>query len=448
MSTLANKIYTVSELTQAIKSHLEPKFFQLTLKGEITNFTMQASGHLYFNLKDENSQISSVLFKNVAMHLSRIPKAGDKVIVKGSISVYVPRGSYQLVVSELQYEGLGDLLLRLHELKEKFQKKGYFDLSHKKPLPKYPKKIGVITSPTGAVIHDILTVLQRRFKGFHLILNPVKVQGHGAEVEIAKAIDDFNKHNLVDVMIVGRGGGSMEDLWAFNEECVVEAIYRSKIPVISSVGHETDFCLADYVADVRAATPSAAAEIVIKEKALQIEFLQNAKKSIIYYLTSSIKQHKLKLRAILKQKIFLSSDYLLNPFFQKTDLMNSEIDRAMEQKLKVSFIQTSHLKKQLSSLEPSSKLFQIREKNTLYFKRLDDRIISSIHQLKIKLTHIKKILDSVNPKEVLKKGYCIPFAENSNSVIISSKDIKTNDSITLQFHDGRIRTNVTKEAHG
>lgn len=448
MSSITTKVLTVTELTQAIKSYIEPKFFALQLKGEITNFTQQSSGHLYFNLKDENSQISCVLFKNLASQLQKIPKAGDKVIVRASLSVYVPRGSYQLIISELQFEGLGDLLLRLHELKDKFQKKGYFDPQHKKPLPKYPKTIGVITSPTGAVIHDILTVLERRFKGFHLILNPVKVQGLGAEKEIAQAIDEFNRFNMVDVMIVGRGGGSLEDLWAFNEEVVVEAIFRSNIPVISSVGHETDFCLADFAADLRAPTPSAAAEMVIKEKSSQMDFLEKTKRHIKFHASQLLQHLKVKLTSLAKQKVFTSPEYLLKDSFQKIDDVSTQLCQLMQDNIKFKKIRLEAFDQTLKTSDPLFKLNSLKNQRKDYEKRINIAFFQKLKLLRQRIEHIKNFLESLNPESILKKGYCIPFAENSDSVIISSKEISPGATIQLQFHDGRVTTIATKDSHG
>jgi len=443
MTSLSSQIFSVSQLTQAIKAHLEPKFFHVCVKGEITNFTKQASGHLYFSLKDEHSQISCVIFKGVASALPHLPKAGDKVIIKGSLSVYVPRGGYQVVISHLQYEGMGDLLMKLHERKERLKNKGYFDLAHKKPLPKYPKTIGVITSPTGAVIHDILHVLQRRFRGFHLILSPVKVQGVGAEKEIAQAIEDFNRYNLADVLIIGRGGGSLEDLWAFNEECVVEAIFTSKIPIISSVGHETDVSLADFVADVRAPTPSAAAEMVIKEKSLQLEFLDKAQKQMIYALKQTIHRCKLQLKGILSQKIFTSSEAFVGEYLQRVDEITSRLDETLATKLKMKEQELLSAGKQLRSLAPAQKLAHLKEKSLSLQKHLDHRFSILLARHKERFTHLRLLLDSLDPRTILKKGYCIPFAENHSSVIMSTSQLSAGDALFLHFHDGEVATSVT-----
>jgi exodeoxyribonuclease VII large subunit len=266
-------ILTVSQLSQAIKLSLETAFPFVQLQGEISNCKPHSSGHLYFSLKDAHAQISAVMFRPDAATLKFTPKDGTQVIAIGEINVYPTSGKYQIVVRELRPMGIGELLLKLEELKMKITKLGWFRKEHKKPLPKFPKRIGVVTSPTGAAIQDMLNILTRRFSGFHLILYPVKVQGEGAAQEIAHAIEQFNHYELADVLIVGRGGGSIEDLWAFNEEVVAKAIFESKIPIISAVGHETDHCIADYVADIRAPTPSAAAEIVIAEKGQQLHHL-------------------------------------------------------------------------------------------------------------------------------------------------------------------------------
>lgn len=289
---------TVSQLTQAIKSSLESNFPSILLQGEVSNSKLHSSGHFYFSLKDSGAQIGAVMYRS---DVKVIPKDGDQVIVRGDINVYPPSGKYQIIAKELRPVGVGELLLKLEELKVKLHKKGYFKKDHKRPLPKMPRRIGVITSPTGAAIQDILNILTRRFSGFHLILNPVKVQGEGAAQEIAQAIQQFNDFDLVDVMIVGRGGGSIEDLWAFNEEIVADALYNSRIPTISAVGHETDHCIADYVADVRAPTPSAAAEIVIAEKAHQLQQLGQIQQRMQQTLRHLIRHQMQQLEGVKRQ---------------------------------------------------------------------------------------------------------------------------------------------------
>lgn len=392
------KIFSVSELTSTIKSLIEPNFRGISVQGEISNFKLQASGHLYFSLKDAGSQISAALFKGNAASLARMPKEGDQVIAKGEISLYAPRGQYQIIIRELQFLGMGELLLKLQQLKETLNARGWFDPALKKKLPKIPRRIGVVTSPTGAVIQDIIHVLTRRFSGSELLLNPVKVQGEGAAQEIAEAICDFNKYNLADVLIVGRGGGSIEDLWAFNEEIVAKAIFESKIPIIAAIGHETDFTIADWVADVRAPTPSAAAEIAIAEKANLIKFIESAKEVSLQRITSQIGQFKQHLRA-LKTHPLLSSPYgILSPAIQRLDDFSRQLEAANPQK--------------------------------------------RIAEGKEKLKRIQEHIESLNPKNVLKKGYAILFSEKEGSVILKAKNLQPNQPFRIQMQDGSVEAST------
>jgi exodeoxyribonuclease VII large subunit len=259
-------ILTVSELTQEIKEILEERFPEVWVEGEISNLRIPPSGHIYFTLKDDTSQIRAVLFKMQARTLRFAPEDGLHVVCRGRVSLYEKRGDYQLILESMEPKGIGALQLAFVQLKEKLEKEGLFDPARKKPIPMVPQKVGVITSPTGAVIRDMLHILNRRFENLHILLYPVRVQGEEASREIAEAVKYFNQRTDVDVIIVGRGGGSLEDLWAFNEEAVARAIYHSKIPIISAVGHETDYTISDFVADLRAPTPSAAAELVVRDK--------------------------------------------------------------------------------------------------------------------------------------------------------------------------------------
>lgn len=393
------KVFSVSELTSAIKGVIEPPFRGILVKGEISNFKVQTSGHLYFSLKDANAQISAALFKGNAAQLPRMPKEGDQVIATGEISLYAPRGQYQIIVRELQFLGMGELLLKLHQLKEELTRRGWFDAALKKPLPKLPRRIGVVTSPTGAVIQDILNVLTRRFAGLQVILNPVKVQGEGAAAEIAQAIYDFNKYNLADVLIVGRGGGSIEDLWAFNEEIVAKAIFESKIPIISAVGHETDFTIADWVADMRAPTPSAAAEIAIAEKAALVGFLEGVKTQCRHRIMQQIAQAKQHLNALQKHPLLSSPYGVLAPAIQRLD------DFAHK----------------LELLNPKGKIKEYR-----------DRLNRLTHHLR-----------SLHPNQVLKKGYAIVMTEKA---VLSVGELQPNQTVSIVLHDGKAGARI-EEIH-
>jgi len=466
MNSTLSDVLSVTELTQAIKAQLESNFTSLTVKGEVTNLRKQASGHYYFSLKDEHAQISAVLFKGNARFAAHLPKMGDQVVIKGELNVYAPRGSYQIIVREISHAGLGELLLKFHQLKEKLEKMGWFDPACKKQLPTYPKTIGVITSPSGAVIQDILNVLKRRFPNFHLILNPVKVQGEGAAEDIAQAIDDFNKLGLADILIIGRGGGSLEDLWAFNEECVAAAIFRSKIPIVSAVGHETDVTIADCVADVRAPTPSAAAELSVQELHLQINFLREAQNRCASFLKQSIRHCKLKLEAVQKQPLFMTPYTLLADHYQKVDVAHDTLNQSIDTSLKEKSLQIYALKKQLQGLSPNAKLSLLKEKMYAYqraLKRqvthqiqrkkeqlrpkelnsyLETQLLKKLKDKKEKLSHISSHLKSINPKNLLKKGYCIPFAEKDHSVIMSTEAVQAGEKIYLHLHDGTLKLTI------
>lgn len=433
---------TVSQLTNAIKLSLESTFPMIYLQGEVTNFKLQTSGHLYFSLKDANAMINAVMFKGEASLLKMMPKGGDQVIIKGELSVYPPKGNYQLVVRELSYVGVGELLLKLEELKVKLHQMGWFKSIHKKPLPRFPKKIGVVTSPTGAVIQDILNVLTRRFSGFHLILNPVKVQGEGAALEIAQAIEQFNRYNLVDVIIVGRGGGSLEDLWAFNEEIVAAAIFKSQIPIISAVGHETDHCIADYVADVRAPTPSAAAEIVIAEKQQQIEYLAVIRKRMGQTLSHLVQKYQLKLNAFAKHPCFVHPLSIIENRMQKLDDFRNDLEQTLRRQLQFKRHLLDSRTNQANALKPTNRILHFKQQLFSLEKGIQQQFGRSMVQHRRRLTHIEEMLKALDPKNLLQKGYSILFAENGLSVINSIKMVSKGQEAKLLLSDGELKVEI------
>ena len=323
--------FAVSEVNQYLKQLLESQsdLHHIPVLGEISNFKRYQSGHCYFTLKDEKSALKCVMFKSSAAHLSFTPQNGEKVVALGSISVYERDGVYQLYVTAMRRQGVGDLMQAYEALKEKLTKEGLFEESRKKPLPRLPRAIGIITSPSGAAVHDIITVSRRRNKGVKLILYPVKVQGEEAAGEIVRAIDFFHRHHLADLLIVGRGGGSIEDLWAFNEEPVVRAIAASKIPIISAVGHETDFTLSDFAADARAATPSQAAEIAVIDVAAY-------RNGIAFYWDKAAK--------LLEKEIHENA--------QLADSLQQELTQAMAAELDAKKHRLSLMAAKLSALSP------------------------------------------------------------------------------------------------
>jgi len=436
------KIMSVTELTFLIKSLLEPQFRGISVRGEISNLKIQSSGHIYFSVKDAGAQLSAVLFKGNATQLSRMPKDGDQVIAVGELSIYAPRGGYQLIARELQFLGVGELLLKLHQRKELLAARGWFDSQHKKSLPKLPRRIGVITSPTGAVIQDILNVLTRRFQDFHVILNPVKVQGDGAAQEIAQAIFDFNKYDLADVLIVGRGGGSIEDLWAFNEEIVVQAIFESRIPIISAVGHETDHTLADCVADVRAPTPSAAAEIAIAEKANLLKFLSQCTSHLQQRMQQQLAEKRQKLLAIQKHPLFSSPYAILSPLIQRLDGFQNELEQALRRAHAAHGVKIESLRRQLAVANPIQKIEQWKIRLQNFPDRLSGMILQIVRQKQERYERIAGHLGSLHPQKLLQKGYAILFAEKQNSVILSAKEITPKQTVRVMLQDGQLAVTV------
>lgn len=437
-------ILTVTQLSNAIKLCLEGTFPTIYLQGEVSNAKLHSSGHFYFTLKDTQSQIGAIMFRMEAQRLATLPKEGSQVIVLGEINVYPAQGKYQILVKELRPVGIGELLLRLEELKVKLNKLGYFKKERKRPLPKMPRRIGVVTSPTGAAIQDMLNILTRRYSGFHLILNPVKVQGEGAAQEIAQAIRQFNAYELADVLIVGRGGGSIEDLWAFNEEIVAQAIYESKIPIISAVGHETDHCIADYVADVRAPTPSAAAEIVIGEKAHQIHHLNQVYNRLLHTLRHHVRHCRQKLEGIKRQPLLQNPYNILAAWYQKLDHLQEDIDASLHHKIHRLQLQLEHFHKRLEILKPSARVQQFKLRLATLAKNNDFFIRRQLALFKERLNKMGQALKAIDPKNLLSKGYSIVLKEEDRSVITSSKALYPKEKLTLIFADGEAAASVAE----
>lgn len=435
-------ILTVFQLTNALKQCIESTFPLVWVQGEVSNLKVQTSGHLYFTLKDAQAQISAVMFKGNAASLPLMPKGGDQILVKGELNVYPPKGNYQIIVRELSHVGLGELLLKLEQLKLKLHALGWFSRKHKKPLPKLPRRIGIVTSPTGAVIQDILHVLTRRFAEVPILLNPVRVQGEGAAQEIAQAIDQFNHYQMVDVIIIGRGGGSLEDLWAFNEEVVAEAIWRSQIPIISAVGHETDHCIADYVADVRAPTPSAAAEIVIGEKAHLVQHLEQTEKRLIYTLRHLLLEGRQRLKNYQRQPAFASPYHFLGVWMQKLDDFREDFDRAIQQLHQRKRLQLHAYERQAQALKPTLRIQQLKKTFQEMEKQLQRgwqrKLLSSREQL----AYLHATLQAIDPKNLLSKGYSILFDEKTHSVINSIQSLHEDQTIQLLLADGKATARV------
>ncbi len=395
---MPDKIYSISELTREIKVILEDSFLKVWVEGEISNYTHHSSGHRYFTLKDQNAQIRCVMWKWMGKHLFFEPQDGIKVKASGQITVYEKSGQYQLVVSSMQPAGIGELELSFQQLKKKLSEEGLFDPEHKKPLPEFPETIGVVTSPTGAAIRDILNITRRRAPWVKILLWPVLVQGEGAAAQISHAIRRFNELDNVDLLIVGRGGGSLEDLWAFNEEEVGRAIFKSKIPVISAVGHEIDFSISDFVADLRAPTPSAAAEIAVPDGEGLVSRIAGYASDLFTISRSVIDDSNRQLAEISARYGFRKPMEMIVQRAQRCDELTNLIN-----------IHSSH--KMDSSKRQSQALFEK--------------------------------LEVVSPKAVMKRGfsYC---RDNEGRAVKSFKQVAIDDKIDIILYEGGMESRVTR----
>ncbi|MBD3287386.1 exodeoxyribonuclease VII large subunit [candidate division KSB1 bacterium] len=397
------KIHTVSEITREIKILLETNFEYVLVEGEISNLKRHSSGHFYFSLKDKEAQIPCVMWRSRNQQLRFTAEDGMKVIAHGRISLYEKRGAYQLDVFKMQPAGIGELQFALEQLKQKLHEEGLFEEEHKKPVPMFPARIGIVTSPTGAAIKDLVNVINRRSPGTELILNPVKVQGDDAAPEIARAIEEFNEYGQVDVLVVGRGGGSLEDLWAFNEEIVARAIFNSKIPVISAVGHEIDYSISDFVADLRAPTPSAAAELAVPDRQELQSKIRYMLQKMVTRIHSEISFNQEKIKNIVNSYAFRRPADMVRQYEQRLD----ELTRALE----------------------TSQKHRLR----LLRERTDS---------------ITQKLNAINPEAIFKRGYSICYNKEDGSIVRKAKQLAPHDKINVKFSSGDISGTVDEVNKG
>jgi exodeoxyribonuclease VII large subunit len=429
-------ILTVSELTQEIKNLLEFKFSDLWVEGEISNFRIPPSGHVYFTLKDEDSQIRAVLFRMQARSLRFVPEDGLHVICRGRVSLYEKRGEYQLILDRMEPKGLGALQLAFLQLKERLEKEGLFDATHKKPLPMIPKKIGIVTSPTGAVIRDILHILQRRFENVQILLYPVQVQGEEASSEIAKAIEYLNDRTDVDVMIVGRGGGSLEDLWAFNEERVARAIYNSKIPIISAVGHETDYTISDFVADLRAPTPSAAAELVVKEKREIKNALHYLETRLEGQVSQVFQRHRIDLSHF--RKILISPRKRIENYLLRVDELVNRFSILTSWIFKRNREKCLHFSERIYLRSPLQRIEDLRPYVSQVEKSLEQNMWHTIEIHRGKIGGVEGKLESLSPLSVLQRGYSITRKIPSLQILRDTTLSKEGDKVEVKLYRGTL----------
>lgn len=387
------KTLTVSALNNYVKKILDSDFIlsNISVKGELSNFKHHSSGHLYFSLKDDYSKINCIMFRSQASQLKFMPENGMKVVLKGRISVYEKDGTYQMYCTDMVQEGLGELYLKFQQLKDKLEREGLFDLEHKRPIPKYPRRIGVITSPTGAAVRDIINVASRRNKGVDILLYPALVQGENSSEDLIRGINALNKCEDIDVIILARGGGSIEELWSFNDEKLAYAVYNSKKPVITGVGHETDFTIVDFVSDRRAPTPSAAAELAVPNTAETLLNINGYKKLLISSLSRLIKDEKSKVNFLYKSlQVNSPQNYVINQY-NYIDKLNNTLYHNTKLKLSINKEYLSKLYEILQSKNP----LNILNRGYAVIEDLDENVISEVERLK-QQEQVKVILKDGN----------------------------------------------------
>ena len=384
---------TVSQLTELVKRAVEEKFPAVWVVGQVSNLSRATSGHIYFTLKDNGSEIGAVIWRGTAQRVPFKIENGQEIVVHGRLTVYEKRGCYQLVVTSVQPKGIGALQLAFLQMRDKLAKEGLFDPMHKRPLPFLPERIGIVTSPTGAAIHDILIMIERRLPQVHIIICPVAVQGDGAAQQIAQAIRDLNDWSAVDVMIVGRGGGSLEDLWPFNEEVVARAIFDSTIPVISAVGHEIDISISDLVADVRALTPTQAGEIVVPSRQMLDEKLEMAERRLARSLTSAVQHARARVEAA-------DRSYGMRSLPERIRLSQQRLDE--------------------------------------HWGRIRALAGRELVARRETLSHVKSALQNLNPMNVLSRGYSITMLADEKKPLNSATEVKQGDKLRTVLHKGEI----------
>jgi exodeoxyribonuclease VII large subunit len=434
------KIYSVSEITSEIKQALEI-FGILWIQGEISNFKHHTSGHMYFSLKDDRAQVKAAFFRNSNARLKFRPEDGLEVLVRGRLSVYEPRGDYQVIVEYMEPKGLGSLQLAFEQLKEKLRKEGLFEEVHKVPLPLLPRKIGVVTSPTGAAIHDMLRILKRRNASLHILIFPARVQGTGAAEEIAAGIQYFNTRDDIDVIIAGRGGGSIEDLWAFNEEVVARAIYASDVPVISAVGHEVDFTIADFVSDLRAPTPSAAAEMVSGAREELLAGVQSLTGRLSQSVRLLLEKRRSGLERLARSRAFNAAPNMVRDLEQRFDEATLRMQQAM-----TSFATLLRHRERLTMtrLAGVDLLQLIRGKSERLSKSrqlLTANLRARLQQQRARLEVAAGRLNALSPLAILARGYAI--CRDARGVLVRyAGSVASGDAVRVTLAKGDLDCRV------
>jgi len=438
------RAWTVSELTAKIRDLLAKNFTDITVQGEISNCREAQSGHIYFTLKDDRAQVRCVFFKQQQRGIKFRPEDGLQMTVRGSISVYETRGEYQIYVENLEPIGLGALQLAFEQLKKRLEAEGLFDPARKKPLPLLPSRIGIITSPRGAAVRDVVRILTRRFPNVHLTVYPVRVQGEGSAEEIVKALKFFNLKKIVDVLILARGGGSLEDLWAFNEEIVARAIFASEIPVISGVGHETDFTIADFVADVRASTPSAAAELVVQTRAQFDKHIADLRETLAGLFRYRLLEWSRRVHELSARRGFRRPLDLLRQQRQRADEMTSRLALGLRARLEQSRKRFTAAHLRIASFDFRVKIAAFRLRLERRAAELGVRIERLLRAKRDRLEKLTLQLQERSPLRVLERGYAIA-TDAAGNLLRDAAQVTLGDAVAIQLHRGRLTAEIKKK---
>jgi exodeoxyribonuclease VII large subunit len=442
LSTDTRKIWTVSELNQSARDLLEEHFPRVWVEGEISNFKLYPSGHAYFSLKDDVGQIAAAMFRFSSRDIKFEAGNGLAVIARGQLTVYDKRGQYQLVVEGLEPKGKGALQLAFEQLRDRLREEGLFDDERKKKLPLLPRKVGVVTSAAGAAVRDIIDVLTRRFPSIEILLNPVRVQGEMAAGEIAAAIGEMNAREDIDVLIVGRGGGSIEDLWAFNEETVARAIAASRIPVVSAVGHETDFTIADFVADLRAPTPSAAAELVVRSRESLEGEVRSLARSLSAAFSRRVESARHRLESFAVERMISDKRRRLREMAQLIDDSHRDLCRDMEGILQAGGRRLAGLREALSHLSPRARQAVFRERLRHLFAGLEGVAGQRLQAGRERSRRLAAQLEALSPLAVLGRGYSICRRRPGLEVVRDAAAVAEGDDVNIRLHRGELRCRV------
>ena len=439
------RVFSVSELTAELRRLLEDRFFELWVEGELSNCKVWNTGHLYFTLKDANAQIKGVMFRSSLRLLRFKPQDGLRVVARGRISVYDPKGEYQIVCEHLEPAGLGALQLAFEQLKKRLAAEGLFDQGRKRPLPALPRKIGIVTSLEGAAVRDIINVLRRRYANAHLVIRPTRVQGEGAALDIARGLRAIAKVKGVDVILVGRGGGSIEDLWSFNQEVVARAIAGSPVPVISAVGHETDVTIADFVADVRAPTPSAAAEIVVARKDEFVARIDRLVRGVQAAMSTRTHRLESRLRALENKAGFAGMRGHLALRGRHADELTFELRRALQAGLASRQRAYQRLQLTLERFDLRRRLAGVRARLIAGDGRLESAMHKNTHALNARLGSSAARLDSLSPLAVLGRGYAVCWNADRTEIVRDASRIEKGSQVVVTIDKGELTCEVKEK---